>query len=182
MQHFFFPDNTVFVNFAWVDRLDLLQSYLAGRGRITEAVKFEVERSKSHVANLHKLDVSAWFDDVIEFDDTKDVDGIDFIRRRRFGGSELEPLKHLGESQTIWALTTIPAYASSCIVTDDEAAYNLAKGQDCRVAHTIDVLRHLVAYGEINAQEAFEIYVAMTNAGPDGRSFLENPTSARDFM
>ncbi len=46
MQHYLFPDNTVFVNFAWVDQLELLRAYLGGRGRLTQAVEYEISQSK----------------------------------------------------------------------------------------------------------------------------------------
>ena len=45
MTEFLFPDNTVLCNFAAVNRLDLLNSVLNGRGRWTEAVAYETRRS-----------------------------------------------------------------------------------------------------------------------------------------
>ncbi len=118
---------------------------------------------------------------ILEFDREDEMSGVEHIRRRRFGGREDQPLKHLGESQTLYALTAIEEYKSSCIVTDDKAAYMLAGGLGCHSAHTVDILRTLTAYGELTAQDAFELYVAIINAGPDGRSLLEVVTSARDF-
>ncbi len=182
MQHYLFPDNTVFVNFAWIDRLPLLRAYLGGQGRLTQAVEYEIEQSKSHVANLDQVITTDWFDEILEFDGEHERASIEHIRRRRFGGREDQPLKHLGESQTIFALTSVDEYKSSLIITDDRAAHTLAGGLGCRAAHTVDILRTLCGHSEITAQDAFEIYVAITNAGPDGRSLLEVVTSARDFL
>jgi predicted nucleic acid-binding protein len=182
VQTYLFPDNTVFVNFAWVDRLDLLGAYLGERGRLVEAVEYEVSRSKNHVANLHKLDIEVWFPEIVSFDDPAAQRGIENIRVQRFGGREAEPLQHLGESQAIYALTMVTEYRSSVMLTDDRPAYELAKGLRCMALHTVEILRAMTAFGEITAQEAFELAIAIRDAGPDGRSLLEHVSSARDFQ
>ncbi|WP_152998187.1 hypothetical protein [Curtobacterium luteum] len=181
MQSFFFPDNTVFVNFAWVNKLDLLRAYLGERGHLVEAVAHEIGRSSNHVPNLASLDVPTWFNQVVEFDEDNALKAIESIRKHRFGGKEDEPLKHLGESQTIYAITQIQEYKSSVFVTDDQAAYTLAKNLGCVAEDTVGVLRRLCANQEITGQDAFEIAVAIQNASPDGRKLITPFSSARDF-
>jgi predicted nucleic acid-binding protein len=181
VQSFFFPDNTVFVNFAWVDRLALLRAYLGERGRLVEAVAHEIGKSSNHVPHLGTVDISAWFEVVVEFDDDAAQGAIESIRRHRFGGNENQPLKHLGESQTIYAITKIEEFRSSVCVTDDQAAYLLAKSLGCVVEDTVGVLRRLCANQEISSQDAFEIAVAIQNASPDGRKLITPFSSARDF-
>lgn len=181
MQSYLFPDNTVFVNFAWVDRLELLRRYLGDRGILVEAVQYEIESSKQFVPNLHKVDSTKWFAEILEFGGDADVAAIELMRRARFGGDEAQPLKHLGESQAIHAVSTIDRFRGSVIVTDDRAAYHLAKGMGCLVAHSVDVLRALVARLEMTPQQAFELTVKIRDAGRDGRKLLETVTSTRDF-
>ena len=181
MQSFFFPDNTVFVNFAWVNKLDLLKAYLGERGRLVEAVAYEIGRSSNHVPHLASLDVPAWFNEVVEFDEDSASKAIESIRKHRFGGKEDEPLRHLGESQTIYAITQIPDFQSSVFVTDDQAAYTLAKDLGCIVEDTVGVLQRLCANQEITGQDAFEIAVAIQKASPEGRKLIVPFSSARDF-
>lgn len=181
MQSYFFPDNTVFINFALIDRLDLLSTFLGSRGRITEAVEYEINRSKRHVAALGKVDVAKWFDVIIEIDDDDAKRAVQNLRKYSFGGTDEDELEHLGESQTIFVVTTMDEYKSSTVITDDRAAYHLAEGRGCLVKDTVGVLKHLCAIQEITPQDAFEIAVAIREAGPDGRSFVTTFSSARDF-
>lgn len=182
MQSFFFPDNTVFVNFAWVNKLALLKTYLGERGRLVEAVAHEIGESSNHVPHLGTVDISTWFEMIVEFDQDAAQGEIESIRKHRFGGNENEPLKHLGESQTIYAITKIEEFLSSILVTDDQAAYLLAKNLGCVVEDTVGVLRRLCANQEISSHDAFEIAVGIQNAGPDGRKLITPFSSARDFI
>jgi predicted nucleic acid-binding protein len=181
VQSYFFPDNTVFINFALIDRLDLLRAFLGSRGRVTEAVEYEINRSKRHVAALGKVDVVEWFGVIIEIESDDARKAVQNLRKYSFGGTDEDELEHLGESQTIFVVTTVDEYKSSTVVTDDRAAYHLARGRGCLVKDTIGVLQHLSAIQEITPQEAFEIAVAIREAGPDGRSFVTDFSSARDF-
>ena len=50
-----FPDNTVLCNFASVNRLELLEGWLRGRGRWTAAVAYEVGRSTTVLPALASI-------------------------------------------------------------------------------------------------------------------------------
>ena len=50
-----FPDNTVFCNFAAVERIDLLIAWLRGRGRWCETVHHETTRSARCLSALTQL-------------------------------------------------------------------------------------------------------------------------------
>jgi hypothetical protein len=89
MTEFLFPDNTVLCNFAAVDRLDLLRSVLAGRGRWTEAVAYEATRSASYVPALKGLLADCWLGEAIEISSEPDTRKIERIRRAVFGGTDL---------------------------------------------------------------------------------------------
>ncbi len=55
MAALIFPDNTVLINFASVHRLDLLRAWLRDRGRWTEAMAYEAQRSASHWPDLRPV-------------------------------------------------------------------------------------------------------------------------------
>src|SRR5713226_8544369 len=104
MTEFLFPDNTVLCNFAAVERLDLLESVLGGRGRWTEAVAYEASRSARVLPALGGLVAGCWLGEAIEISDEPDVLQINQIRRAVFGGTDDKPLKHLGEAQTCFVI------------------------------------------------------------------------------
>jgi hypothetical protein len=92
MTEFLFPDNTVLCNFASVNRLDLLDSVLDGRGRWTEAVTAEATRSARVLSDLNQLAADDWLGKPIEIDDEAEIQQINAIRRAVFGGTDDEPL------------------------------------------------------------------------------------------
>ena len=98
-----FPDNTVLCNFAAVDRLDLLRSVLGGRGRWTEAVAYEASRSAAMLPPLLRLaGKDGWTNR--SRSPTRQTGEIERIRRAVFGGTDDQPLKHLGEAQTCYVI------------------------------------------------------------------------------
>lgn len=94
-----FPDSTVLCNFAAVHRLDLLEGFLRGRGRWTEAVAYEASRSARSIPDLAGLISRGCLGEPVEIAG-EDVQRVEHLRRDVFGGRAQEPLKHLGESQT----------------------------------------------------------------------------------
>ena len=87
MTVFLFPDNTVLCNFAAVDRLDLLESVLNGRGRWTAAVAYEAQRSARYLPALAGLEEANWLDEPIEITDEADIRQVTSVRRAVFGVS-----------------------------------------------------------------------------------------------
>lgn len=180
MQPCLFPDNTVLINFAVIDRLDLLSLYLGDRGRIVEAVRYEVERSSSRIPNLAAEDWGDWFGEPIRIVAENDIRAVELMRTARFGGSKSDHLQHLGESQTIHVVSQDPGFQGSLILTDDKDAYRFASMRGILVRHTVEILRDLVGFQEITSQQAFELTVAIRDS-PYDRTLLNLPTSARDF-
>lgn len=179
MASHWFPDNSLICNFAAINELDLLRACLHGSGRIVEAVKAEIEKSAQRVPNLSRLDVDEWFGAAIEFRDVADQRKIESMRRFRFGGDDLKPLEHLGESQTLHLLNTRSEYAGSVWMSEDGGALRVARTLGIVTRDTRDVLEELVVNGETTAQQAFEIAVAIDQAD---RPVLRMPRSARDLM
>ena len=101
MSTFLFPDNTVLCNFAAVERLDLLQAVLNGRGRWTAAVAYETSKSTRFLPALTSLATGGWLEEPIEITADADVQHVNRVRRAVFGGTDDEPLKHLGEARDL---------------------------------------------------------------------------------
>ena len=177
MAEHLFPDNTVLCNFAAIDRLDLLKSVLGGRGRWTEAVAYEASRSAAKLPPLLRLGSEGWLDEPIEITDPADVRKIARIRRAVFGGTDDQPLKHLGEAQTCYVIKNWASFAGSWWISDDGDAIRYAKFQNIITRETIDIFSIAVADGDIGAAEAFGLMKQM--AARDRH--LRLPKSAEDL-
>ena len=105
MTEYLFPDNTVLCNFAAVNRLDLLKSVFGGRGRWTEAVAVEASRSAKWLPAAQGPGVrrAGWMSRSRSAN-RRTCRTIDRIRRAVFGGTDDQPLKHLGEAQTCYVI------------------------------------------------------------------------------
>ncbi|HQY97417.1 MAG TPA: hypothetical protein PLU83_10560 [Phycicoccus sp.] len=154
MDRAIFPDNTVLCNFAAVDRIDLLETWLRGRGRWTEAVAFEAGRSANHLPDLRRLLDGRWLGEPIEFDADEDVRRIEHLRRDVFGGTGAKPLQHLGEAQTCHLLQTRSEWRESIWVSDDRDALDYARFIGVATMTTPLVLESLVAEGDVSEVEA----------------------------
>lgn len=179
MPVFLFPDTTVMINFSVVDRLNLLKEHLGDRARATEAVVFEIGRSASMTPHLVAVDCVEWFGPPIEIKKVADISAVNLIRTARFGGRQNEPLKHLGESQTIHVISTFPDYAGSVIITDDRDAYRYSKSQGLAAKCTVDLLREMVLMGDLIADEAFALAEEMD---ANDRTLVDHPKSVCDLF
>lgn len=177
MTTFLFPDNTVLCNFAAVDRLDLLQVVLNGRGRWTAAVAYEASRSARHLSALAGIPDAGWLDDPIEITADSDVRRVNQVRRAVFGGTDAKPLQHLGEAETCVVIKEWTEFAGSWWISDDHEALRYARFQGITTYETIDLLSMAAADGDITEQAAFNVIINMADAG---RS-LRVPRSAAEL-
>lgn len=176
---YWFPDNSVVINFAVVDRLELLRASLRGRGRVTEAVWREIGDSAQRVPNLAKLDRADWFGSPIRIEGDSNSLSVEGIRLGVFGASRIDPpTLHLGESQTIHIIGTDPDFAGSVWMTEDVESLRYAKARGLIAYDTLDILQSLVAFGELSASDAFSIAEEMLSCG---RPLHRAPRSASDF-
>src|SRR5699024_9731626 len=98
-----FPDNTVLCNFAALGRLDLLEGFLRGRGRWTDAVAYEAERSGKYAyPKLATVAEAGWLHEPVEVVGDDANDHVEHLRRDVFGGDPDVPTMHLGEAQTCY--------------------------------------------------------------------------------
>jgi hypothetical protein len=160
-----FPDTTVLCNFAAVRRLDLLQSVLLGNGRWTEAVAYEVERSSRIYHDLATIGRDGWLGEPIEIVDPADAAQVERIRRAVFGGTELQPLQHLGEAQTCHILQRWAAFAGSWWVSDDHEALRYARFQGLRTRDTADLVGIAVDSGDAGRNGGFALLKEMSGQG-----------------
>jgi predicted nucleic acid-binding protein len=177
VTHFVFPDNTVLCNFAAVDRLDLLEAVLLGSGRWTEAVAYEARRSSRTFPELAAISKAGWLGEPIEVSDEAEVTAINRIRRAVFGGTDAEPLKHLGEAQTCHIMKTRPEFAGSWWVSDDREALRYARRQGLTTYQTIDLVRIAVSHGDMPTSEGYALLHAMAAKG----RHLRLPSSPREL-
>jgi hypothetical protein len=177
MTEFLFADNTVLCNFAAVERLDLLRSILAGRGRWTEAVAYEASRSAAYLPALRVLPLEGWLEEPIAVSDEAGTRAVERIRRAVFGGTHDRPLRHLGEAQTCYVILHRAAFSGSWWLSDDQESVRYARRQAIPTRETIDLLSLAVAAGLVAARDAFDLMLKMS----DNDRRLRLPRSPEDF-
>jgi hypothetical protein len=178
MTEYLFPDNTVLCNFGAVKRLDLIESIFRGRGRWTEAVAGEASASAQWLPALRDLASAGWLDEPIEISRPRDVQNVDRIRRVVFGGTDDQPLKHLGEAQTCYVIRNWDEFAGAWWISDDRDALDYARGQGITTRETIDLMNMAVADGEMSAVDAFALMQQMA----DSDRHLRLPKSAAELQ
>ncbi len=163
MSYAVFPDNTVLCNFAAVSRLDLLRDWLRGRGRWCEAVAYEAARSAAVLPQLNDVLREGWLGEPIEV--TEDVMLVERIRRVVLGGDPASPTQHLGEAQTCHVILSVTDFVGSWWVSDDRDAVEYAKRKGIQTYRTVDVMRMIVADGDLTPDQALGLMRAMQTAG-----------------
>ncbi|MER5476386.1 hypothetical protein ABT026_05315 [Streptomyces sp. NPDC002734] len=161
-----FPDNTVLCSFAAVDRLALLEKVLDDRGRWTQAVAYEAQRSAVHLPALGGLaDGAGWLGEPIEVDGEVEQALVERLRRVVFGGLAHRPLQHLGEAETLAVIETRREFRTAVWITDDADAGRYAHRRGIRVLDTVGVMREAVARGLVPAAEGHRLLVTMRERG-----------------
>ncbi|MGH3793505.1 MAG: hypothetical protein ACRDSP_01310 [Pseudonocardiaceae bacterium] len=61
-------DTCTLINFAAVERLDLLEATLDGNGRWTEAAAFEISKAAERWPGLWSVDLAGWLGDPLTLD------------------------------------------------------------------------------------------------------------------
>lgn len=163
MTTYWFPDNTVLCNFAAVDALPLLRLVLDERGRWTDAVAQEADRSSATFPALRSVRKDGWLGEPIEVDNRDEVARIDAIRRAVFGGGD-KPTQHLGEAQTCYIIKHWPGYGGSHWITDDRDAYEYARFQGITTRRTADLMSEAVECAHLSRSAAYELLHKMADS------------------
>lgn len=174
-----FPDNTVLCNFGTVSRLDLLRKMLDGCGRWTEAVADEARRSAAYVRGLAQLPADGWLGEPIELATDAEIALADRLRRAVFGGTASEPLRHLGEAETLALIQTRREFAGAVWITDDRDAGEYATTRGIPVKNTVALMREAAVSGLIHCTEAHRLLLAML---ADGRHIRGVPECAERLL
>lgn len=174
-----FPDNSVLCNFAAVHRLDLLRDFLRGRGRWTAAVAAEAQASERHLPALRTIATEGWLGSPIDVDDVDDIRAVEVIRRHVFGGPASRPTQHLGEAQTCHVVATWSQFAGSVWISDDRESLSFAHSRGIHAWTTLDIMRAIVADGDLTDQAAFDLLLDMADAGR-GLALPDSPRDLRD--
>lgn len=165
------------MNFAAIDQLPHLRSYLGERGRVSQAVEREIQKHSRNFPHLDEIDITEWFGTAIRVKGKASAEAVDKIRRFQFGGEESEPLRHLGESETIHLLTTDREQASSTMLTEDIDAYNISVGRSIVTKSCRDVFETLVARHEISSADALSMMIDIRDS-PLQRGIMNMPETA----
>jgi hypothetical protein len=113
----------------------------------------------------------------IEIDDEQARAEVEGIRRSVFGGIKNEPLKHLGESQTLWVMRNQYGAGDAFWLSDDRETVDYARGQGLVVRQTQDIVAALVQASEIGDTAGY----AMMKQMHELDRVVEIPVRASEF-
>ncbi|CAO5169444.1 PIN domain-containing protein [Frankia sp. AiPs1] len=142
-----FPDNTVLVNFAIIDRMDLLERLVNGNGCWCASVEAECRRSARQpglevLSAAWRIFGSAWLPDPAELQDA-------MILRDGLTGPGDRRHQHLGEAETLAIM--IRRGVKGLFVTDDRGAIRLAARSGITAITTWHLLKAAVRASMIKA-------------------------------
>lgn len=157
-------DTCTIVNFAAVDRLDLLEAVLDGCGRWTETASFETDRAAEYWPHLRSASIVDWLGEPLSPNRSGDAEAI-FQLRRQLGGVRRAPREHLAEAEAIHLILCYPEFAGAMLLTDDRSAGDLAAKRGIHVWMSMTVLSHAYLQGHIGCPAAHELLRDMAAAG-----------------
>ncbi|HUN36982.1 MAG TPA: hypothetical protein VMU95_33710 [Trebonia sp.] len=143
-----FPDNTVLINFAIINRMDLLDRLANGNGRWCATVAIECAESAKR-PELAALDGAReifgqpLFPDQAELQDTG-------VLRDQLASPGDRPTQHLGEAETI-AIIKRRQLSRCFFVSDDRSAARLAAQNGIKVVGTWHLLKVAHRKGWVDA-------------------------------
>jgi hypothetical protein len=163
-----FPDNTVLVNFALIDRMDLFALVAGSHGRWCATVARECANSAKE-PGLDSLNLVGGI-----LGDPLYPEGTEHLQVSRFRSELASPgderHKHLGEAETLAILTSRDDLYGA-FVTDDADAARLAQREGIKVYSTWDLLALLRRTGKITENELlgfFDVLQRERRRLPDG--------------
>jgi predicted nucleic acid-binding protein len=176
MPDFFFPDNTVLVNFAHINRMDLLKRLLNGKGKWCATVSQECARSSREPG----LDAMQQAPDIfgppeypldVELQDT-------LLLRQQITRPDDHPKKSLGEAETLAIMSR--RFMTAWFITDDKEARRLAEEHHVISVTTWDLLKLAVKLNYVDADTLWgylQTLRALRRGAPDG--VLDRPSFDR---
>lgn len=133
-----FPDNTVLINFAHINRMDLLERLSNGRGKWCATVARECDLSSEHPGLSAMTQAHDIFGEPL-----RPENGAEHITtrtlRERLAKPGDAPHKHLGEAETLAIMSC--RSLRGMFVTDDTSVPVLARENQITTVTTWDLLR-----------------------------------------
>lgn len=169
-------DNTPLVNFGLIQRIDLLERLLNGRGTWTATVRLECEAS-SRVPGLESLEqVPRFLGEPLTLDTEQEILLTAEIRERlRIPGDHGEA--HLGESESLAIISARSLSAS--LLTDDMGARREARRLGISTFSTASMLVVAVKVGFISAQDCWDYLVSLRSGS---RFLVDAPENFADLL
>lgn len=137
MTTLLFPDNTVLINFALINRMDLLTRLANRHGRWCASVASECHASASHAGLGAVTDADAIFGQPLFPDHAELIDAR--LLRAELASPGDHPHQHLGEAETLAIM--LRRRVTGFFVTDDRDASRLAAKHGVAVTSTWGLLR-----------------------------------------
>lgn len=138
MADLLFPDNTVLINFALINRMDLLSKVANGRGRWCLTVAGECERSSREPGLGAMATAPEIFGTPLYPENGAERLDVEALRSELAEPGD-PPYKHYGEAETLAIMSR--RSIAGFFVTDDTGASRLARNHSIAVLSTWDLLR-----------------------------------------
>lgn len=161
MTALMFPDNTVLINFAIVNRMDLLERLANGNGRWCATVATECAESARQPELAAMNEANEIFGEPL-FPDAAEHQDI-LVLRDQLASPGDQPTQHLGEAETIAII--VRRQLSCFFVTDDRGAARLAARNGIQVAGTWHLLKIASRAGLIDADTLWGYVLTLEEHG-----------------
>jgi predicted nucleic acid-binding protein len=172
----FFADNTVLINFALLERMDLLGRLSNGCAAWTAAIRRECRDSAEVLDNDQLRGASEVFGPPVRMTDPLTMrEALALLDQMRAPHDPAD--KHRGEAETI-ALITVE-HAGSLFVTDDADARSRAQERGIKSVSTCQLLRLAIRIGEMTAHEA---WASVCELRRRGRTLHDSPRDQSSYM
>lgn len=175
-MRFFFPDNTVLINFSIIARNDLLKSFMGNRGKWTLTISRECSKSSQipgyeAMSEWHDVLPSPLYPNPSEL---VDANAIAYGMRKP---GDRETSSHMGEAEA-FAIIANRKY-QAVFLTDDHDAARVARNPDLKIstASTTRILAICQARGLVERDKARGYIAHLLNAG----RVLGNPPYIDDY-
>jgi predicted nucleic acid-binding protein len=156
-----FPDNTVLINFAIINRMDLLERLAHGNGRWCATVATECAESARR-PGLAALDGAGGIFGEPLFPEDAEHQDIRVLRDQLAGPGD-PPTQHLGEAETIAII--VRRRLSCFFVSDDHGAARLATQHSIQAVGTWHLLKVACRAGWIDADTLWGYVLTLEGQG-----------------
>ena len=176
MAALLFPDNTVLVNFALLDRLSLLDELVRGKAAWTATVANECDASAQRPGLADLARCAEIFGEPWRLTSPSEIVDAQSIRARMASPGESQSA-HLGEAE---ALVIISGRSPrSAFVTDDLGARVVAQSMGVATYSTCHLLKLAVRGRRLSAQDAWQDVLSLRR---QRRRLLDSPGEEWTYM